>query len=367
MEKKDYYKILGVSRNASQEEIKKAYRKLAHQYHPDKPGGDEKKFKEINEAYQVLSDEKKRAMYDQYGTADFASGFGGFGGFGGGGGPQWDFSGFDFGSGWADIGDLSDLFESFFGGMGRGPKRPVYQKGRDLEITQEISLEEAYFGTVKEFDIKTFVKCDVCNGEGGDKNSGVKTCPTCNGKGEIKEHQRTFFGTFSQIKTCPTCHGTGNVYVKQCQKCNGSGRIKGERHIRVEILPGVSDNQLIKIKGMGEAGERGAGAGDLYVKIKIKPHKIFERRGDDLIVKKELNILDLLLGKKIEIPTIKGEKIEVEIPAHFNLKDYLRIPNEGMPRINSYGKGDLLVDFIIKAPKKLNPKIKKILENELND
>ena len=364
MEKKDYYKILGVSRSASQEEIKKAYRKLAHQYHPDKPGGDEKKFKEINEAYQVLSDEKKRAMYDQYGTADFS----GFEGFGAGTNPQsqWDFSGFDFKFGAADIGDLNDLFESFFGGIWDTPKRAVYQKGRDLEVLQEISLEEAYFGTVKEFDIKTFIRCDVCNGEGGDKNSGVKTCITCNGKGEIKEHQRTFFGVFSQIKICPTCHGTGNIYVKQCQKCNGFGRIKGERHIRVEIFPGVSDNQLIKIKGMGEAGERGAGAGDLYVKIKIKPHKIFERRGDDLIVKKELNVLDLLLGKKIEIPTIKGEKIEVEIPTHFNLKDYLRIPYEGMPRINSYGKGDLLVDFIIKAPKKLNPKIKKILENEID-
>jgi molecular chaperone DnaJ len=359
MEKKDYYKILGVSRNASQEEIKKAYRKLAHQYHPDKPGGDEKKFKEINEAYQVLSDEKKRAMYDRYGTVDFGAGFEA-------GAPQWDFGQFDFENIWGDFGDLSDFFETFFGGFGTKQKRPVYQRGSDIEVIQEITLEEAFWGTTKEFDVKTFLTCDACGGMGGDKSSGVKTCSTCNGRGEIKEFQRTFFGSFSQIKTCPTCGGVGNIPVNLCSKCNGTGRIKGERHIKVEILPGVSNNQLIKIKGMGEAGERGAGTGDLYVRIKIKPHKIFERQGDDLIVKKELNILDLLLGKKIEIPTISGRKIEVEIPPNFNLKDYLRIPGEGMPRMHSYGRGDLLVDFIIKTPKKLSPKLRKILEDELS-
>ncbi|MCS6789250.1 MAG: molecular chaperone DnaJ [Patescibacteria group bacterium] len=363
--KKDYYKILGVNRNASDEEIKKAYRKLAHQYHPDKPTGDEQKFKEINEAYQVLSDKKKREFYDKYGVAEpFGPGAGtdfdpsNFG--------NWDFSNFDFGGAWTDFGDLSDLFESFFGGFSKTQRRPVYNRGSDLEIIEEITLEEAFRGVSKNINIKTFIKCEVCNGRGGDPNSGFKTCNTCNGRGEIKEHQRTFFGSFSQIKICPTCRGTGNIPEKICSICNGSGKIKGERNIKIEILPGVSNNQLIKIKGMGEAGERGAGSGDLYIRVKIKPHSIFERIGDDLIIKKELNIYDLILGKKIEIPTIDGKKINIEIPERFNLKDKLRIPGEGMPKMNSYGRGDLLVDFIIKAPKKLSGKIKKILEDELN-
>lgn len=363
MDKKDYYKILGVNKNASEEEIKKAYRKLAHQYHPDKPTGDEKRFKEINEAYQVLSDKKKREFYDKYGTAEP---FGAGAGFDPSNFSNWDFGNVDFGGAWTDFGDLGDLFESFFGGFGRTQKRAVYNRGSDLEIIQEITLEEAFKGITKNLNIKTFVKCEVCNGKGGDLSAGFKTCATCNGRGEIREQQRTFFGSFSQIKTCPTCRGVGTIPNKICSVCNGTGRVKGEHNIKVEILPGISNNQLIKIKGMGEAGEKGAASGDLYVRIKIKSHPVFERVGDDLIIKKELNIFDLILGKKIEIPTIDGKKIHIEIPERFNLKDKLRIPNEGMPKMNSYGRGDLLVDFIIKAPKKVSGKIKKVLEEELD-
>lgn len=365
---KDYYKILGVSRDASEEEIKKAYRRLAHQYHPDKSGGDEAKFKEINEAYQVLSDREKRARYDRFGTAEP------FGGFSAQGRPASGWPGVDFGGfyaqdgegGWegftGDIGDLGDIFETFFEGLGVRPRRPTYRRGSDLETVQEITLEEAFRGTVKELRVRTLVPCSVCKGQGGDATQGFKTCSVCKGQGEIREEKRTFFGSFSQIKTCSRCRGTGQIPNKVCSVCEGRGSVPGERKVQVEILPGVQDNQIIKIKGAGEAGERGTAAGDLYVRILIKPHHTFRREGDDLIVLKEMNVLDLLLGKKIEIPTISGGKIHVEVPAGFNLKDNLRIPGEGMPRFGSFGRGDLLVNFIVKAPKKPSGKLKKLLE-----
>jgi molecular chaperone DnaJ len=362
---KDYYKILEVNRDASEEEIKKAYRRLAHRYHPDKAGGDEKKFKEINEAYQVLSDENKRRQYDQFGSAEP---FPGFGGFSAESGTGWDFGNFGFGaeggptSGWGEFGDLNEIFESFFEGFGGRSKRPTYERGADLEIVQEITLEEAFRGAVKDFNVRTLIRCERCAGQGGDPKVGSKTCGTCNGRGEIREHRRTFFGNFSQIKICTECHGTGKIPAKVCPSCGGKGRIAGERQVKVEILPGIQNNQLIKIKGAGEAGERGTAGGDLYVRVKISPHSVFERRNDDLVVKKEINVLELLFGKKIEVPTISGGKINVEIPAHFNLKEDLRIPGEGMPRFNGFGRGDLLVNFIIKAPKKLSAKARKFLE-----
>lgn len=359
---KDYYKILGVPRDASEEEIKKAYRRLAHKYHPDKSGGDEAKFKEINEAYQVLSDKEKRSRYDRFGTAEPFAGFPG-------GGQAWNWGGFSAAGGdkvWeefsGDIGDLGDLFETFFEGLGVKSRRPTYRRGSDLEIIQEITLEEAFRGTTKDLRVKTLVNCSVCKGQGGDAAHGFKTCSVCKGQGEIREEKRTFFGSFSQIKTCNQCHGAGQIPVKICSVCGGKGLVSGERKVKVEILPGVHDGQIIKIKGAGEAGERGTAAGDLYVRIRIKPHHIFRRQGDNLIVRKEIDVLDLILGKKIEIPTISGGKIMVEIPAGFNLKENLIIPGEGMPRMGSFGRGDLLVDFIIKAPKKPNPKIKKLLE-----
>lgn len=361
---KDYYKILGVSRDASEEEIKKAYRKLAHQYHPDKSGGDEAKFKEINEAYQVLSNREKRAHYDRFGTAEP------FGGFSAGGGPVpgWDFSGFP-GAGYSwefshDIGDLEDIFETFFEGLGVRSRRPTYHRGSDLEVVQEITLEEAFHGTVKDLRIKTAITCEACKGQGGDIAAGFRVCPVCKGQGEIREEKRTFFGSFSKIKTCNQCRGTGQVPNKICSVCEGKGSVPGERKVRVEILPGVENNQIIKIKGAGEAGERGSAAGDLYVRIRVKPHPSFQREGDDIIVRKEINVLDLLLGKKIEIPTISGGKIWVEIPPGFNLKENLRIPGEGMPRFGSFGRGDLLVNFVIKAPKKPSAKLKKLLEEQ---
>ena len=352
--KKDYYDILGISKNASEDDIKKAFRRLAHQYHPDKKGGDEKQFKEVNEAYQVLSDKTKRANYDRFGTAEpFGPGQGGFSG-------QNPFAGgfrVDFGGG-----DMGDLFEDLFEGIGMRSKRAVYERGADLETTQDITLEEAFHGVMKPISITMLISCDACKGKGGDLSAGTKKCDTCNGKGEVRVEHRSFFGSFSQIATCAACRGSGNVPISMCTSCKGMGRKNGVRDVTLEILPGVQNGQIITVKGMGEAGERGTATGDLYVKIRIKHHALFNRAGDDLIVHKELKVTDLLLGKKIEVPTVTGEVLKVEVPAHFNLKENLRIPGEGMPHFGSFGRGDLLVDFIIKAPKKLSGKAAKALE-----
>ncbi len=367
----DYYKILGINKGASEEEIKKAFRKLAHKYHPDK-GGDEKKFKEINEAYQVLSNKEKRQQYDRFGQvfegqAGPGFGFGGEWPFGAGspfgaGGPSGEVK-FDFGG---DFGDFGDIFDAFFEGLGVRQKRRTYQRGGDVQVIQEISLEEAFRGTEKNINYRVAVRCEKCNGLGHDPKAGFNQCNTCAGRGEIKETRRSFFGDFVQVKTCDKCFGTGQVPKKICEHCRGSGRIMGERSIKVEIRPGVQDGQIIKIKSAGEAGERGTAEGDLYVRIKIKPHAIFERQGDDLKMTKEVNILDLLLGKKIDIPTISANKLKVEIPADFDLKSNLRIPGEGMPRFGppaGGGRGDLIVEFKIKTPKKLSERAKKILED----
>ncbi len=361
---RDYYQILGISKGATDEEIKKAYRKLAHQYHPDKPGGDEGKFKEINEAYQVLSDKNKRSNYDRFGTAEPGFGFGSQGAQGWGG-----FNGGDFGfggEGFRDMGDLEDIFETIFEGMGVKPKRRTYERGSDLEIAEQITLEEAFRGTTRNIKFTARVLCEVCKGQGADTAAGFSSCTVCGGQGEIREQKRTFFGNFSQVKTCSKCRGVGQIPNKACRSCSGTGRISSERDIKVEILPGVEDGQLIKITGMGEAGERGATAGDLYVRVRVRPHAVFERQGTNLMVKKDLNVIDLLLGKKLEIPTMAGGKIKIEIPTHFNLKENLRIPHEGMPKLGGHGRGDLLVNFTIKAPKKLDEKARNILE-ELNN
>ncbi len=371
---KDYYKILGVNKDASEEEIKKAFRKLAHKYHPDK-GGDEKKFKEINEAYQVLSNKEKRAQYDKFGAGGFdfdSFGFGPFSSapFDSAEGPFGEGIRFDFGG---EFGDLGDIFDAFFEGMGIKQKRRTYQHGADIQIVQEITLEEAFHGAEKHINYRTAVKCEKCGGLGHDPKAGFNQCGVCAGRGEIKEARKSFFGNFIQIKSCHQCFGTGQIPKKICEICKGSGRITAERTVKLEIRPGIDNGQIIKIKGAGEAGERGAAEGDLYVRIRIKPHPVFKREGDNLIIKKDVNIIDLLLEKKIEIPTISGNPegkqssygagfLKVEVPSNFNLKNNLRIPGEGMPRFGGHGRGDLIVELEIKTPKKLSAKAKKILE-----
>jgi len=362
---KDYYSILGIQKTASEEEVKKAYRTLAHKHHPDKAGGNEAKFKEINEAYQVLSDKNKRAQYDRFGTADPMGGFGGGnpgGGFGGA-NVQWG-AGFPGGgfdpSQFGDMGDFGDIFESFFGGG--QTHRKTYEKGSDLEIQEQITLEEAFGGTAKTVRLKTFVKCAKCDGKGAEPGTGFEKCATCDGQGQVREQRRTFFGNFSQVKTCAKCHGTGEVPKKPCSVCKGAGRVESTRDITIDIVAGIDDNQIIKVKGMGEAGERGTAAGDLYVHVRVRPHAVFARHASDLIVTKELKLVDLLLGKAIAVPVISGGTTTVEIPAGFNLKEHLRISGQGMPHIGSRARGDLLVNFIIKAPKKPSGKEKELLE-----
>lgn len=361
---KDYYQILGVQRAASEEEIKKAYRKLAHQYHPDKKGGDEAKFKEINEAYQVLSDKNRRAQYDRFGSAEPFPGAGAAGGWQN---VNWS----DFQNGFGGFGqsvnmdDLGDIFETFFGGgFGGGTtRRQTYRRGSDLETSVEITLEESYTGVMKNLKVKTHLICATCKGKGGDPAEGFKQCAVCKGKGEVKEEQRTFFGSFARVVQCRTCSGSGEIPNKPCSTCKGAGRVSGTREVNIELLPGIPDGQIIQVKNAGEAGERGAASGDLYVRVKVKPHGVFERLGDDLVVRKEVTPLDLLLGKTIQVPNIKGEKIDIEIPVGFNLKERLRVSGEGMPRFGSFGHGSLLVDFILKAPKRPSGKAKKLLED----
>ena len=242
------------------------------------------------------------------------------------------------------------------------PKRRIYERGSDLEVAEEIALEEAFRGVVRSVKFRTQITCETCKGQGADPGAGFAAFSVCGGEGEIRAQRRNFFSPISQVKQCAKCRGVGQIPNKVCGKCGGTGRITAEREVKIEILPGVENGQLIKIAGKGEAGERGTAAGDLYIRIKVRPHSVFERRGEDLAVKHELKVVDLLLGRKLEVPTIGGGKLQIEVPAHFNLKQALRIPGEGMPKFGTRTRGDLLVDFIIKAPKKLDGKARKALE-----
>jgi len=360
----DYYKILGIDKNASEDDVKKAYRRLAHKYHPDKAGGDEKKFKEINEAYQVLSDKIKRSQYDRFGRTSSAGGrsaFGeeGFGGFSAGG-----FEGFPFGAdfgGMEDMGSMGDLFEMFFDGM-TGRKRRTYRAGADIEIAVVITLEEAYRGVHKDIGLKTYIPCEICAGAGYFEKEGTAECKTCNGRGEIKEVKKTFFGSFQQVRQCAVCFGTGQIPHRACSACKSTGRVLKEKKISLPIAAGVSDNQLIKMLKAGEAGERRAEAGDLYVRVRVKPHAAFERHGDDLIVRREIGLVDVLLERPITLTHVNGEEIKADVPPHFKLRDRIRVPGKGMPRFNRLGHGDLYIELHVITPKRLSAKAKKLLE-----
>ncbi|MGB9813252.1 MAG: molecular chaperone DnaJ [Thermovenabulum sp.] len=357
MTKRDYYEILGVSRDATEEEIKKAYRKLARQYHPDvnKSEDAQEKFKEINEAYEVLSNPEKRALYDKFGHAGIdPNSAGGFGtDFSQGNFDFGDFKGFDFGS---DI--FGDIFESFFGGFGRREnKGPV--RGADVRYDLEITLEEAAFGAEKEIEILRTETCAKCGGTGAKANS-LRTCPACNGSGQIKQEKITPFGRYINITTCSRCGGSGKIIEEPCTVCHGRGYVKVPRKVKIKIPQGVDTGSKLRISGEGEPGIRGGPPGDLYVVIHVKPHKLFVRQGDDLIYEAQISFVQAALGDEIEIPTLNG-KVKLRIPEGTQPNTKFRIKGEGIPHLKGYGRGDLHVKVNVVIPKKLNEKQKELL------
>lgn len=352
----DYYEILGVPKGASDDEIKKAYRKLAHKYHPDKQGGDEKKFKEINEAYQVLSDKTKRSQYDQFGrTFDGAQGGPG-GGFGFGG---FDFGNFDFSGGGSFGGaDFEDIFSSIFGGGRRTQRR---KRGQDIQVDVEIDFYEMVRGAERQIRLRKSVVCDRCSGSGGEPGASRKTCPVCKGTGQVKKTTKSFFGTFSQVGVCPECQGERQIYEKKCSKCGGDGRVKEEREIKINIPAGISDGQTISIEQQGEAGEKGAPAGNLYVNVHVRPHSKFIRRGQDIFSTEYAPFSILALGGEIAVETIDG-KLILKIPSGTPSGETFRIKNKGVPELGRKERGHHLVKVIVRVPKKLSREQKKLIE-----
>lgn len=354
---KDYYQTLGVSKNASEDEIKKAYRKLAHQHHPDKQGGDEKKFKEINEAYQILSDKAKRSQYDQFGTT-----FEGAGAYGP--GEQSGFSGFDFndifrGANGRGFQGFEDIFSDIFGS--RTSERRV-ERGEDIAIDLEIEFIDSVKGVKKEVNLYKRNVCDECGGDGAQKGSSFQTCSTCRGTGKVTRTQRIFLGTFSQTTACDTCQGAGKVPEKKCPKCGGDGRVKADKTVTVNVPAGIRDTQTIKIEREGEAAPRGGVHGDLYVTVHVKPHPRFIRKEDDIVYDLELNFTQLVLGDKIKVPTLEGGEVKLKIPAGTPPGKVFRLKGLGVPHLGTRGTGDMYVRVKLKMPNSLSWDQKKMIE-----
>ncbi len=349
---KDYYKILGLGRNATKEEIKRAYRKLAHEYHPDKKGGDEAKFKEINEAYHVLFDDKKRAEFDQFGTT--------FEGHARGSGFNWQgFSGGrDFGWVREDF-DLGDIFSDFFGMSRQGTKSR--RGGEDISIDVELTLEEAFGGIRRELHLKRYEPCSHCKGSGLEPGSRFVGCATCGGRGKVERIERGFFGEFRQIRTCTTCEGKGEKPEQYCTVCSGEGREEKISKVEIVIPPGVSDGEILKLTGKGAGGRRGTDPGDLYVKIYVKKHSLFRRDGNDLYSRAEISFTQAVLGDKIKVPTLEDD-VHLTLPAGIESGKMLRLRGKGMPRLYGGGRGDLYIGIQVRTPKNLTKTQKELLE-----
>lgn len=354
----DYYEILGVNKKATKEEIKKAFHKMAHKYHPDKNKGEDKKFKEVNEAYQILSDDQKRANYDQFGRADGHMGRGDYqnqGGYGNG-FEGFDFSGFQNGQGF-DMGDLGDIFGDFFGGgMGRGTKNR--NKGRDIETEIILSFEESIFGVEKNITISKQSGCSICNKTGGKVGTKFNTCKKCNGSGQITEIKRSILGSFKTLKMCDECYGNGKIPTEKCSTCNGMGVYKKDTNIKLNIPPGINNNETLR---MNQAGEeiRGGSSGDLYIKVRVKSHPIYKRDGNNLMMDLKIKLTDSLLGMVYNLKTLDNHNIEVKIPEGINHNELLRVRGKGVPSDN--GRGDIILRIIIDIPNKLSKKSKDLI------
>jgi molecular chaperone DnaJ len=346
---KDYYSILGVDKKASKDDVKKAFRKLAHKYHPDKGTGDEAKFKEITEAYSILGDEKKRKEYDTYGQA-----FQNAGGGGQGGNP---FAGFDF-SQFGGEGiefDFSDLFGDVFGG-GRSRAR----RGRDISIDIEVSFKESVFGAKRSVIIAKTSTCEVCDGSGAKPGTEMHTCPTCNGAGKVHETRNTpFFGPMSSVRTCPMCDGSGKIPKDKSENCKGAGVLRREEDIMINIPAGIDNGEMIRMPQQGEAVKNGT-PGDLYVKVHVKPHAIYRKEGMNLVMELPVKLTDALLGTSVTVETLEGKSLEVKVPAMAKTEETLRVRGKGVPQGSS--SGDLLIHVSVALPKKLSSRAKKALE-----
>ncbi|GGF92806.1 MULTISPECIES: molecular chaperone DnaJ [Rhizobium] len=348
MAKADFYEILGVAKSADEKELKSAFRKMAMKYHPDKNPGDaeaEKKFKELNEAYETLKDPQKRAAYDRYGHAAFEQGgMGGGGGFGGG------------------AGGFSDIFEDIFGEMmGGGRARRSAggrERGADLRYNMEISLEEAFSGKTAQIRVPTSITCDVCTGSGAKPGTQPKTCGTCQGSGRVRASQ----GFFSVERTCPTCHGRGQTITDPCTKCHGQGRVTEERSLSVNIPAGIEDGTRIRLQGEGEAGTRGGPAGDLYIFLSVTPHEFFQRDGADLYCAVPISMTTAALGGTFDVGTLDGSKSRVSVPEGTQAGKQFRLKGKGMPVLRSSQTGDLYIQIGIETPQKLTKRQRELLQ-----
>ena len=358
---RDYYEILGVEKKATQEEIKKAYRKLAHQHHPDKAGGAEEKFKEINAAYEVLGDGKKRQQYDVSGSADFQNGpQSGAGGFGSGGFNWQDFASHSGGTG-VEF-DLGDIFNSFFGGGGqRGAQGSRARQGSDLEVRLDLDFLEAVFGAEKEISLRKNVVCTRCSGNGAEPGSEIITCTTCKGTGTITHTRNTMFGAFSSSSPCHSCAGEGKKPSKACTQCGGRGMKMEEQAIKVTIPAGINSGESLRVSGKGELGEYGGRAGNLYVSVRIKEHLLFVRDNDNIKTTKHISFSCAVLGDKIMVETLDGP-VSMKINPGIESGTIMKIKGKGVPHLRSSGRGDHLIKIKIETPKNISRRVKKLIE-----